>query len=260
MAAHLLRKTSRKAIHVLRPCRAHTLHTLTYRSMSRGGRVPYRGCQVQSHPCLNLARSDVLRWFVTRPLQIRSIPRWCCRARFSQPLPNYWSCSRGELFFAVFLFFPTELTSPYLLSPGSLCYLKTDLNGQWTCKLRRKFYTCHFLKIVLQIMRTFDLNSLVTMSYEQLWCYFDHNKASATESLDVKGAEILPKMKLTFWFLVSNLLLILLNLHCFFFLLYCSALCNKQVTKRHVWVYSKWCELTLKVKHPKLKQTRSNTV
>lgn len=147
MAAHLLRKTSRKAILVLRPCRAHTLHTLTYRSMSRGGRVPYRGCQVQSHPCLNLARSDVLRWFVTRPLQIRSIPRWCCRARFSQPLPNYWSCSRGELFFAVFLFFPTELTSPYLLSPGSLCYLKTDLNGQWTCKLRRKFYTCHFLKM-----------------------------------------------------------------------------------------------------------------
>ena len=127
-------------------------------------------------------------------------------------------------------FFPTELTSQYLLSPGPLRSLKTDPNGQWTWKLRRKFNICHFLKTVLQIMMTFDLTPLVTMSYEQLWCYFDHNKASAAESLDATGAEIIPNMKRTFWFLVSNLLLNLLNfLFFFFFLLHCSASCNKQV-------------------------------
>ena len=139
MAADLLRKTSRKAIHVLRPCRAHTLHTLTCRSMSRGGRVPYGAAKSKVTPVstwLDLMCYAGLWQDLFRYVQYHvdaAVPA----SHNCYPIAGH---AQGENYSLSFSFFsPTELTSLYLLSPGHCVTWKVEAES-WPSLI------CHFFK------------------------------------------------------------------------------------------------------------------
>lgn len=99
MAAQLFKKDDKETnISIVPLPGSHTAHTCM-EAVLRGPEYQMELPNPKS-PCLNLAGSDVLHYFVTRPLQNAFNAGLVLLYQLLKLLPNYQSCPRRELFFA----------------------------------------------------------------------------------------------------------------------------------------------------------------
>lgn len=119
MTAHLFKKKSRKQIQALYLCQALILHSHA-RAFLKGAEYRMELPNSKS-PCLNLAGSDVLHCFVTRVLQIPSIPCRCCYCRSAAQTSTQLSLKERIIlchFLSLYRAHCVIVCSLYPLSPG----------------------------------------------------------------------------------------------------------------------------------------------